>query len=200
MEASPPLKLMEYSSWLDRSLIFKLEARTGTGKGAARQARRDGMVPGIVLWRRRRAFARSTFPFNKLAENAESWPLSVSTLFNLKVEGQDDVRVICRDVQRHVVKDLPTHVDLHAPAAARHNNRLSSSHVEFINEDECTRHQKSAVVYCPLCALKSSLSCLAGDIPDAFTVDLDRSRQLATPFTISSMQRCQKAQKPTVRP
>jgi large subunit ribosomal protein L25 len=36
----------------------------------------------------------------------------MSTLFNLKVEGQEDVRVICRGVQRHVVKDLPTHVDL----------------------------------------------------------------------------------------
>jgi large subunit ribosomal protein L25 len=29
----------------------------------------------------------------------------------MQVEGQEDVRVICRDVQRDVVKDLPTHVD-----------------------------------------------------------------------------------------
>ena len=28
------------------------------------------------------------------------------------MEGQEDVRVICRDVQRDVVKDLPTHLDL----------------------------------------------------------------------------------------
>jgi large subunit ribosomal protein L25 len=35
----------------------------------------------------------------------------LQTLFNLKVEGQPDVHVICRGVQRDVVKDLPTHVD-----------------------------------------------------------------------------------------
>ena len=92
--------------------IPDLEAfeRTGTGKGAARQARRDGMVPGIV-------FGGDLDPlpinldFNKLLTKLRAGRFK-ATLFNLKVEGQEDVRVICRDVQRHVVKDLPTHVDL----------------------------------------------------------------------------------------
>ena len=91
--------------------IPDLEAfeRTGTGKGAARQARRDGMVPGIV-------FGGDLDPlpinldFNKLLTKLRAGRFK-ATLFNLKVEGQEDVRVICRDVQRDVVKDLPTHVD-----------------------------------------------------------------------------------------
>ena len=49
--------------------------------------------------------------FNKLLTKLRAGRFK-ATLFNLKVEGQEDVRVICRDVQRHVVKDLPTHVDL----------------------------------------------------------------------------------------
>ena len=88
---------------------LEAQERTGTGKGAARQARRDGMVPGIV-------FGGDTdplpinIPFNKLLTRLRKGRFK-STLFNLKVDGHDDVRVICRDVQRDVVKDLPTHVD-----------------------------------------------------------------------------------------
>ena len=86
------------------------EVRTGTGKGAARQARREGYVPGIV-------YGGGTDP---QPINVQFYPLLkklkagrfLSTLFNLKVEGQEDVRVICRNVQRDVVKDLPTHLDL----------------------------------------------------------------------------------------
>lgn len=91
--------------------IPDLEAleRTGTGKGAARQARRDGMVPGIVFGGDKEPLAIN-LPFNKLLQRLKKGRFK-STLFNLKVEGHEDVRVICRDVQRDVVKDLPTHVD-----------------------------------------------------------------------------------------
>ena len=85
------------------------EARTGTGKGAARQARRNGMVPGIVYGGGADPLAIQ-IPFNVLLKRLKQGRF-LSTLFNLQVEGQDDVRVICRGVQRDVVKDLPTHVD-----------------------------------------------------------------------------------------
>ena len=86
------------------------EARTGTGKGAARQARREGKVPGIVYGGGVDPLPIQ-IPFNELLKRLKAGRF-LSTLFNLKVEGQDDVRVICRSVQRDVVKDLPTHVDL----------------------------------------------------------------------------------------
>ena len=83
--------------------------RTGTGKGAARQSRREGNVPGIVFGGEADPLPIN-IPFNKLFSLLKAGRFK-STLFNLKVEGHDDVRVICRDVQRHTVKDLPTHVD-----------------------------------------------------------------------------------------
>ena len=59
----------------------------------------------------------------------------MSTLFNLKVEGQDDVRVICRAVQRDVVNGLPTHVDL---MRLRRTSRINLFiHVDFLNADKC---------------------------------------------------------------
>mgnify|MGYP000601177179 CR=1 FL=1 len=84
--------------------------RTGTGKGAARQARRDGMVPGVVYGGGVDPLPIQ-IPFNVLFKRLKAGRF-LSTLFNLKVEGHEDVRVICRDVQRDVVKDLPTHLDL----------------------------------------------------------------------------------------
>ena len=88
---------------------LEAQVRTGTGKGAARQARRDGMVPGIVFGGEKEPLPIN-IPFNKLLTMLRAGRFK-ATLFNLKVDGHDDVRVICRDVQRHVVKDLPTHVD-----------------------------------------------------------------------------------------
>src|SRR6056297_2150908 len=108
------------------------QERTGTGKGAARQARRDGMVPGIV-------FGGDTdplpinLPFNELIKKLKAGRFK-STLFNMKVDGHDDVRVICRDVQRDVVKDLPTHLDL---MRLRRTSKINLFiPVEFINEEE----------------------------------------------------------------
>ncbi|MGB0541062.1 MAG: 50S ribosomal protein L25, partial [Paracoccaceae bacterium] len=73
-------------------------ARTGTGKGAARQARRDNMVPGVVYGGGVEPLAIEV-PFNELLKRLKAGRF-LSTLFNLQVEGQEDVRVICRDVQR----------------------------------------------------------------------------------------------------
>lgn len=142
------------------------EARTGTGKGAARQARRDGMVPGVV-------YGGGVDPqpinikFNVLLKHLKAGRF-MSTLFNLKVEGEEDVRVICRGVQRHVVKDLPTHVDL---MRLRRTSKVKLFiPVEFVNEEEAPGIKKGGV----LTAVRPEVELLvtAGDIPDHITVDL----------------------------
>ncbi|MFT7059032.1 MAG: large subunit ribosomal protein L25, partial [Pseudorhodobacter sp.] len=105
------------------------EVRAGTGKGAARQARREQLVPGIV-------YGGGLDPqplnikYNYLIKNLKAGRF-LSTLFNLKVEGQEDVRVICRGVQRDVVKDTPLHLDL---MRLRRTSRISLFiHADFIN-------------------------------------------------------------------
>ncbi len=104
--------------------------RTGTGKGAARQARRDGMVPGVVFGGDKDPLAIN-IPFNVLLKRLKKGRFK-STLFNLQVEGKEDVRVICREVQRDVVKDLPTHVDFMRLRRTTKINLFIP--VEFINE------------------------------------------------------------------
>ena len=140
--------------------------RTGTGKGAARQARRDGMVPGIVYGGGTDPVAIN-IPFNALLKRLKQGRF-LSTLFNLKIEGQDDVRVICRNVQRDVVKDLPTHLDL---MRLRRTSRINLFiHVDFINHETCPGLKKGGVL--TVVRQEVELNVLAGDIPDHVTVDL----------------------------
>ncbi len=140
--------------------------RTGTGKGAARQVRRDGMVPGIVFGGDAEPLAIQ-LPFNELLKRLKAGRFK-STLFNLKVDGHDDVRVICRDVQRDVVKDLPTHFDL---MRLRRTSRINLFiHVDFINEETAPGLKKGGVL--TIVRQEVELEVLAGDIPDHVAVDL----------------------------
>ena len=145
---------------------LKAEVRTGTGKGAARQARREGNVPGIIY-----------------GDGAEPQPIKMNynylltklrqgrflqTLFNLKVEGQKDVHVICRSVQRDVVKDLPTHVDF---MRIHDESRIELFiHVDFVNHDAAPGLKRGGTL--TVVRHEVELEVTAGDIPDHITVDL----------------------------
>ncbi len=142
------------------------EVRTGTGKGAARQARREGKVPGIVYGDGKEPQPLN-FDFNKLLTRLRAGRF-MSTLFNLKVDGQDDVRVICRGVQRDVVKDLPTHIDF---MRLHRNSRVNLFiHVEFTNHEKAPGLKRGGtlVVVRP----EVELVVTAGDIPEQIVVDL----------------------------
>ena len=155
--------------------------RTGTGKGAARQSRRNGNVPGIV-------FGGDTeplpidIPFNKLFQLLKAGRFK-STLFNLKVEGHDDVRVICRDVQRDTVKDLPTHLDL---MRLRRNTQINLFiPIEFLNEETCPGLKKGGVL--SLVRPEIELIVTAGDIPEKIQIDL-AGLEVGDVITISSVE------------
>jgi len=142
------------------------QERTGTGKGAARQARRDGMVPGIVFGGDKEPLPIQ-IPFNELLKKLKAGRFK-STLFNLKVDGQEDVRVICRDVQRDVVKDLPTHLDL---MRLRRTTKINLFiHVDFENEEAAPGLKKGGVL--TVVRPEVELVVTAGDIPEKITVDL----------------------------
>ena len=138
----------------------------GTGKGAARQARRESNVPGIV-------YGGGVDPlpvnikYNYLLKKLRAGRF-LQTLFNLKVEGQDDVRVICRGVQRDVVRDLPTHIDL---MRLRANSRINLFiHVTFINHEASPGLKKGGTL--TVVRNEVELEVTASEIPDHLTVDL----------------------------
>lgn len=157
------------------------EERAGTGKGAARAARRAGMVPGVVYGGDTDPLSIQ-IPFNVLLKKLKAGKFK-STLWNLKVEGQEDVRVICRDVQRDVVKDLPTHLDLMRLRRTSEINLFIP--VEFINEDICPGVKKGGML--AVVRPEVELVVIAGEIPEKLTVDLANSA-IGDVITISSIE------------
>lgn len=156
------------------------EARAGSGKGAARQARRDGKVPGIVYGDGKDPVSIQ-FDFNKLLTQLRAGRF-MSTLWNLQVEGQEDVRVICRGVQRDVVKDLPIHIDFMRLRRTSKVNLFIP--VEFINEDKCPGLKRGGTLV--TVRPEVELVVTAGDIPDHITVDLE-GRQIGDTLNISDV-------------
>jgi len=142
------------------------KARTGTGKGAARQSRRNGNVPGIIY-----GDGKDPQPiemeFYYLLNHLRAGRFK-QRLFNLKVDGKDDAHVICRNVQRDVVKDLPTHVDF---MRIHDESRINLFiHVTFENHDKAPGIKRGGTL--TIVRPEVELEVLAGDIPDHITVDL----------------------------
>ncbi len=164
--------------------------RAGTGKGAARTARRNGDVPGIVYGGGEDPLSIN-IPFNKLLTRLRKGRF-MSTLFNLKVDGHDDVRVICRGVQRDVVKDLPLHIDL---MRLKRTSRVKIFiPVEFLNEDTCPGIKKGGTL--TVVRNEVELEVLAGDIPDSIVIDLGEA-EMGDTLSISDVTLPEGA-KPTV--
>jgi large subunit ribosomal protein L25 len=90
------------------SIELKATARPRAGKGAARQARREGKVPAVI-------YGDGQPPETISLDHNELWKQVLkghftSTVFEIEVEGKKH-RVIPRDLQVDPVKDQPIHVD-----------------------------------------------------------------------------------------
>ena len=159
---------------------FVAYPRGRTGKGGARQARREGFVPGVVYGGGLDPVAINV-KFNELFKTLKKGRV-LSTLFELKLEGHEDSRVICRNVQRDVVKDLPIHVDL---MRLNYTSRVNLFiPVTFINEQECTGLRRGGVL--TVVRPEIELKVTANKIPSAIEVDIS-GLDIGDVVTISSV-------------
>jgi large subunit ribosomal protein L25 len=145
--------------------VLEAVARPGVGKGAARAARRGGYVPGVIY-----GGGEAPQPigvrFNTLVKHLKAGRF-LSTMINVKVEGQDN-NVICRAVQRDVVKDLPTHVDF---LRLSERSRIALYiPVEYVNRDKSPGLRRGGV----LTEVRPEIELMvtAGDIPEKVVIDL----------------------------
>jgi len=145
--------------------VIEATSREGAGKGAARAARRDGFVPGVVYGGGEDPISIN-IKHNVLLKALRAGKF-LSTLINLQVDGKDN-RVICRGVQRDVVKDLPIHADfLRLSERSRINLMIP---VEFENEEDAPGLRKGGVL--TVVRGEIELKVRASDIPDHISVDL----------------------------
>jgi len=145
--------------------VLEAVARAGVGKGAARSARREGFVPGII-------YGGGADPqpinvkFNVLLKQLKAGRF-LSTLINVKVDGKDN-NVICRGVQRDVVKDLPTHVDF---LRLSDRSRIALFiPVEYVNRDQSPGLKRGGV----LTEVRPEIELMvtACDTPEKIVIDL----------------------------
>ncbi|HET7408568.1 MAG TPA: 50S ribosomal protein L25/general stress protein Ctc [Paracoccaceae bacterium] len=147
------------------TIELEASARPGVGKGAARQARRAGFVPGVVYGGNEEP-TPINIRHNVLLKALKAGKF-MQTLIKLQIDGKAQT-VICRSVQRDVVKDLPTHADF---------LRLSEKSmvelaipVHFINHEDSPGIKRGGVL--TVVRAEVELKVRASNIPDELVVDL----------------------------
>jgi large subunit ribosomal protein L25 len=91
-----------------KAVQLKAEARDGSGKGAARAMRRQGLVPAVVYGDKQEPRTIS-LRYGDLVPHVKTGRFT-ATLVDL-VLGSETVRVIPRDIQFEPVRDFIIHVD-----------------------------------------------------------------------------------------
>ena len=146
-------------------LVLNAKARERVGKGAARAARREGMVPGVIYGDKKDPQTISV-SHNELVQHLKTGRF-LSTLYDVDVEG-DKTRVIPKDVQFDPVKDFPVHVDLlRLGRGAKINVEIQ---MNFINEEESPGLREGGALN--VVRYTVELNCPADAIPEELIGDL----------------------------
>ncbi len=141
------------------------EPKEGAGKGAARAARREGRIPGVI-YGAKKAPVMVTLDPQEVHREIRGGGF-FTTLFDVKVSGGNE-RVLARDLQLHPVSEKPLHIDF---------LRVSTSTVvvvdvpcNFINDEESPGIKRGGVLNVVRYTLE--LSCRADAIPNEIEIDL----------------------------
>jgi large subunit ribosomal protein L25 len=147
------------------AIELKAWARGRTGKGGAREVRREGRVPGII-------YGGKDEPQNIALETKEiSKQMQTghfqSTIFMIDMDGTK-IRVIPRDVQLDPVRDFPIHVDF--LRLAKDSQVTVDVPVHFLNEAASPGLKRGGVLN--VVRHDIPVRCPADRIPESFEIDL----------------------------
>ena len=140
-------------------------ARDRVGKGAARAARRQGLVPGVIYGDKKSAIPIAFEPRLLWAEMNR--PGFHTRLYDVQV-GAATERCLFRDVQTDPVTDRPLHVDLmRVTASSRIHVRVP---VHFTGQDSSPGIKRGGVLN--VVNHEIEVVCLASAIPQFLEVDV----------------------------
>ena len=146
-------------------IVLPVEVREGTGKGAARAARREGLVPGVLYGGDRGAVSIAV-KANVLRKAIHTGKF-LSHMVTLE-HGKEKQPVIPKDVQFHPVTDEPLHIDLFRVEQDTVIDVEVTVH--FIKEEKAPGMKRGGVLNIVRHAVE--LSCPAGSIPEEIVIDL----------------------------
>jgi large subunit ribosomal protein L25 len=161
------------------NLSLSATVRENVGKGAAREARKNNLVPGIIYGGTEEP-VNINVKFNELLKKLNAGKF-MSTLINLSIDGKT-IQVICRDIQKHIVKDLPTHLDfMRLSKTARIKLFIP---VVFNNQDICKGIKRGGVL--TVVRPEVELIVNAMEIPSSLEVDI-KDFEVGDTITISNI-------------
>ena len=139
-------------------------ARDRAGKGSARAARREGLVPAVIYGDKKDPFTIvvTLRDLEKLLK-----PGFFSHLIDIEVAGEKH-RVLPRDLQQHPVSDRALHVDFLRVSAT--SELTVEVPVEFINDEASPGLRRGGVLN--VVRHDVEVYCLADNIPEKITIDL----------------------------
>lgn len=146
---------------------IKIDAqlRERAGKGAARQARREKKIPGVIYGNKQQPVVINVDELELFRITRD--PHYATHLYDVMVNGTPHHTLI-RALQVDVVTEFPIHVDF-----LRVSDRTSVTMnvpVSFINEDECPGIQEGGVLN--VVRHEIEVDCRADSIPDTIEIDL----------------------------
>ena len=150
---------------MSKVITITATKRERAGKGAARAARREGLVPSVIYGAKKEPAMINIDP---RAITKEYWAGHFGTrLWEIDVEGKKE-RVLPRDLQKHPITDFIEHVDfLRVSAKTVVNVNVP---VSFTNEEECPGLKKGGVLN--VVRYEIEVACRADSIPESIEVDM----------------------------
>jgi large subunit ribosomal protein L25 len=159
---------------------LKASARPRSGKGAARAARREGKVPGVIYGAKAEAVGIAV-DFNDLWKTVQRGRF-LATIFDIDIEGKK-TRVIPRELQLDPVKDIPVHVDFQrVTETSRIRVKVPA---KFVNEAASPGIKRGGVLN--VVRREIEVFCPPDRIPDVFEFDLT-GLEIGRSIHISALQ------------
>ncbi|MEM6653557.1 MAG: 50S ribosomal protein L25/general stress protein Ctc [Pseudomonadota bacterium] len=150
---------------MSSDIVFNVTVRERIGKGGAREARRNGLVPGVLYGGGEDPVAINLKQNEVIkAINTGQFLSSTATL----VHDGDKQMVIPQAIQLHPVTDQPQHVDLFR--VKRDQIITVEVAVNFLNEDASPGLKKGGALNVVRFAIEMNVR--ADSIPDAIDADL----------------------------
>lgn len=146
-------------------LVLSVEVRERTGKGGSREARRNGMVPG-VLYGGKLAPVAISLKSNEVVKALNSGKF-MAHMIEIDHKGEKQ-SVICQDIQFHPVTDFPEHIDLFRVD----EDQVISVEVpvHFVGEEKSPGLKKGGTLN--IVRHEVELNVPAGSIPEFLTADV----------------------------
>lgn len=165
---------------MSETVALTAVAREKVGKGAARAARREGLVPAVIYGDKQPP-APIALPVRDVEKELNSGHF-FTTIYEIDVDGTK-TRALPRDVAVHPVKDRPIHIDF--LRLAKGATITVAVPVNFLNQETCPGIKAGGVLN--VVRHEVELDVPADKIPDSIDLDLGEA-ELGDSLHISAVK------------